>query len=305
MQVVLEKEYPVSAPVEAAWEVLSRVELLATCMPGASISERIDDRHFKGQVRVKVGPASANFGGDITLKSLDASQRQIQMMGKGADKGGSSASMDLTASVVAVDQATSKLVGRAEVTVTGKFAQFGGRMMNSVSDMILAQFAQNFSNRAQLQSLSAQPQLAPAPEPCTVGEDGNSASTISSPATSTALSASAAPPATTPAAPSAAKPAASSAASPAARSTSTTHLPPGDALEGGTSTRALGGAAASGSEPAPCVAPHEAHVPPARNNDAPDGPAPGTGAAPASELNALGLLWGLIRRYFAGLFGRK
>jgi carbon monoxide dehydrogenase subunit G len=297
MQVVLEKEYPVSAPVEAAWEVLSRVELLATCMPGASISERIDDRHFKGQVRVKVGPASANFGGDITLKSLDASQRQIQMMGKGADKGGSSASMDLTASVVAVDQATSKLVGRAEVTVTGKFAQFGGRMMNSVSDMILAQFAQNFSNRAQLQSLSAQPQLAPAPEPCTVGEDGNSASTISSPATLTALSASAAPPVATPAT--------SSAASPAARSTSTTHLPPGDAAEGGTSTRASGGAAASRPEPAPRVAPHEAHVPSARNNDAPDGPAPGTGAAPASELNALGLLWGLIRRYFAGLFGRK
>lgn len=161
MQVVLEKEYPVSAPVEAAWEVLSRVELLATCMPGASISEKIDERHFKGQVKVKVGPASANFGGDITLKSLDASQRQIQMMGKGADKGGSSASMDLTASVVAVDQATSKLVGRAEVTVTGKFAQFGGRMMNSVSDMILAQFAQNFSNRAQLQSLSGKPQARP------------------------------------------------------------------------------------------------------------------------------------------------
>jgi len=289
MQVVLEKEYPVSAPVEAAWEVLSRVELLATCMPGASISERIDERHFKGQVKVKVGPASANFGGDITLKSLDASQRQIQMMGKGADKGGSSASMDLTASVVAVDQATSKLVGRAEVTVTGKFAQFGGRMMNSVSDMILAQFAQNFSNRAQLQSLSAKPQLAPAPAARAVGEAGTSVSTIASPATSSA---------TAPSVP-------SSGASSAAGSSATTHRPPRDAFEGGTSPFGSKGATAAGSEPAPHAAHHEAYVPSAGSNDALAGAAPGAGAAPASELNALGLLWGLIRRFFAGLFGRK
>jgi|GEM_PF-90695 len=283
MQVVLEKEYPVSAPVEAAWEVLSRVELLATCMPGASISEKIDERHFKGQVKVKVGPASANFGGDITLKSLDASQRQIQMMGKGADKGGSSASMDLTASVVAVDQATSKLVGRAEVTVTGKFAQFGGRMMNSVSDMILAQFAQNFSNRAQLQSLSGKPQLAPAPTGRVEGVAPTSAPTTASSATSTALS--------SPAAPS------------AAPFTSAATLPSGVASESGSTSPASKGAPAGGSEPAARPAFHEA--PPARNNDAPAGPAHDAGTAPASELNALGLLWGLIRRFFAGLFGGK
>jgi carbon monoxide dehydrogenase subunit G len=153
MQVVLEKEYPVAAPLYAAWQVLSDVQALATCMPGASITEKIDDTHFKGQVKVKVGPASANFGGDIELKGVDAAAYQIQMLGKGADKGGSSASMDLTASLVAVDATSCKLVGKAEVTVTGKFAQFGGRMMNSVSDMILGQFAQNFSNRAQMQAM--------------------------------------------------------------------------------------------------------------------------------------------------------
>jgi len=256
MQVILEKEYPVSAPVEAAWEVLSRVELLATCMPGASISEKIDERHFKGQVKVKVGPASANFGGDITLKSLDASQRQIQMMGKGADKGGSSASMDLTASVVAVDQATSKLVGRAEVTVTGKFAQFGGRMMNSVSDMILAQFAQNFSNRAQLQSLAAKPQPStPPPGHAGGAAPGGQADGRTAPAA-------ALPPAST------------GVPSGSHGQTSGTTLPHGP--ESNASA---------------------AHAPEA-------GASP-SGQAAASELNALGLLWGLIRRFFAGLFGRK
>ena len=147
MQVVLEKEYPVAAPLEAAWQVLSDVQALATCMPGASITEKVDDTHFKGQVKVKVGPASANFGGDIELKGVDAAAYQIQMLGKGADKGGSSASMDLTASLIVVDATSCKLVGKAEVTVTGKFAQFGGRMMNSVSDMILSQWLENRRHR--------------------------------------------------------------------------------------------------------------------------------------------------------------
>ena len=115
MQVVLEKEYPVAAPLEAAWQVLSDVQALATCMPGASITEKVDDTHFKGQVKVKVGPASANFGGDIELKGVDAAAYQIQMLGKGADKGGSSASMDLTASLIVVDATSCKLVeGRSD-----------------------------------------------------------------------------------------------------------------------------------------------------------------------------------------------
>lgn len=220
MQVVLEKEYPVAAPLEAAWQVLSDVQALATCMPGASITEKVDDTHFKGQVKVKVGPASANFGGDIELKGVDAAAYQIQMLGKGADKGGSSASMDLTASLIVVDATSCKLVGKAEVTVTGKFAQFGGRMMNSVSDMILGQFAQNFSNRAQMQAMqqSAKP---------VAGESS-------------------------------------------AQSGGSSAAPNGPAAEAATDIDAANHAQGK--------------------------------AAPVQELNAIGLLWGLIKRFFAGLF---
>jgi hypothetical protein len=97
------------------------------------------------------------------------------MMGKGADKSGSSASMELTANLIAAENGHSALVGHAEVIVNGKFAQFGGRMMTSVSDMILLQFADVFSQKAQaLQAASAPiataeagaaPGAAPAPPP--------------------------------------------------------------------------------------------------------------------------------------------
>lgn len=118
-------------------------------MPGAAITEQIDDTHYKGTVKVKVGPATASFAGDIEVLGVDETARQIRLLGKGADKGGSSASMELTASLQPQGDGTVNLIGKADVIVNGKFAQFGGRMMTSVSDMILKQFADNFSVKAQ------------------------------------------------------------------------------------------------------------------------------------------------------------
>lgn len=149
MEVVLDKKYPVAAGLDAGWAVLSNMHELATCMPGAQITEEIDATHYKGSVRVKVGPAVAAFSGTIEVLTLDPATRTLKMMGKGADKSGSSASMALTAKLVAAEDGNSTLEGHAEVIVNGKFAQFGGRMMTSVSDMILMQFAEVFSQKAQ------------------------------------------------------------------------------------------------------------------------------------------------------------
>lgn len=145
MEVNLEKRYPLEVDPARAWVVLRDVQVVAGCMPGATITEQVDETHYKGNVKVKVGPANAAFGGDIEVRALDEGTRTLQLFGKGADRGGSSASMELTATVEAGDSATtSVLVGNAAVIVSGKFAQFGGRMMVQVSDMLLAQFADNF-----------------------------------------------------------------------------------------------------------------------------------------------------------------
>jgi carbon monoxide dehydrogenase subunit G len=149
MEVVIDKQYPIPASAEQCWQVLSDVVDLATCMPGASITEKLDETHYKGSVKVKVGPANAAFAGDIEIQGIDAALKEIRMLGKGADRGGSSASMQLTASLLSQPDGSTSLVGKATVIVNGKFAQFGGRMMTSVSDMILQQFADNFSIKAQ------------------------------------------------------------------------------------------------------------------------------------------------------------
>ena len=159
MEVKLDKRYPIEVDAGRAWQVLRDVNAVAGCMPGAAITEQLDDTHYKGTVKVKVGPTTAAFAGDIEVRTLDEGARRVVLFAKGADRAGSSASMELAATVapVAGDEMRSELVGLADVIVNGKFAQFGGRMMVQVSDMILAQFADNF--RATAAALPAPPGL--------------------------------------------------------------------------------------------------------------------------------------------------
>ena len=145
MEVKLDKRYELAVSTEQAWAVLSDIHAVARCMPGAQITEQLDATHYKGTVKSKVGPAVMQFGGDIEVLGLDAAALSMQMLGKGADKSGSSASMDLKAHLEAGATAgTSVLVGVATIVVSGKLAQFGSRLLVPVSDAMLAQFADNF-----------------------------------------------------------------------------------------------------------------------------------------------------------------
>ncbi|MBT9486317.1 MAG: SRPBCC family protein [Rubrivivax sp.] len=149
MEVKLDKKYPLDVSVDQAWAVLADIRATAACMPGAQITEQLDDTHFKGTVKSKVGPAVMSFGGDIELLQLDMAARTLQMLGKGADKAGSSAAMNLTATVLPGETpGSSVLAGQATITVSGKLAQFGSRLLVPVSDAMLTQFAGNFRNAA-------------------------------------------------------------------------------------------------------------------------------------------------------------
>ena len=164
MDIKIDKRFELAASAEQAWTVLADVHAVAACMPGASITEALDATHFKGQVKSKVGPAVMSFAGTIDVLQLDAATRTLQMLGKGADRGGSSASMDLTARIEAgATVSTSVLVGQATVSVSGKLAQFGSRLLVPVSDAMLEQFAGNFAAAAAaVATAAATPSAAPA-----------------------------------------------------------------------------------------------------------------------------------------------
>jgi carbon monoxide dehydrogenase subunit G len=162
MKVELEKTFPMPASSEVAWEFLQNLEAVAGCMPGAKITERLADGGYKGTVTVRVGPATMSFRGEVAVHDVDPAAHSLRVLGKGTDSTGTSgASMDLAARIEAVAAGSSNLVGRSEVSMSGKAAAFGGRMMTSVADQILKQFADNFA--AQVAALAAQRTAAVTP----------------------------------------------------------------------------------------------------------------------------------------------
>ena len=150
MEVKIDKRYPLDVDPARAWTILGDLKTVAGCMPGAELTEQLSDTSYKGGVKVKVGPAVAQFGGTVDVLEKDDAERKMVLRGKGADKGGSSASMDMNAQIEAdpANPSHSVLHGDAAVIVNGKFAQFGGRMMVQVSDMLLEQFVENFRQAA-------------------------------------------------------------------------------------------------------------------------------------------------------------
>ena len=146
MQVDLEKEFELPGSTAQAWEFLQDIPGVAGCMPGAEITDTIDEHNYKGKVKMKVGPATMAFNGDIVISNVDTQKRELNLVGKGQDsKGTSSATMDLTAWIAENDAGKSTLKGNAAVTVTGKAASLGGRMMMQVADQIMNQFGANFA----------------------------------------------------------------------------------------------------------------------------------------------------------------
>ena len=159
MKVQIDKKYPLPCSAEVAWEFLQNIEAVAGCMPGAKITERLDEGRFKGTVTTKVGPATMSFRGDVQVTELDANTRSLRLLGKGTDSTGSSgASMNLAARIEAAEGGLCTLVGMSELSMSGKAAAFGGRMMSTVGDQILKQFADNFAAQVSaLQALRAAP----------------------------------------------------------------------------------------------------------------------------------------------------
>jgi len=165
LRVALERTFALPAAADQAWKLLEDLERVASCMPGARITERVDERHFKGTVTVRLGPASLQFRGELEVLALVSESRTLRLRGTGTDSsGGSGASLDLTARIAPRDATSSTLAGRGEASLSGKAASFGARVAEPVAQQVLQQFAANFTAELEARTASAGP-AASAPQP--------------------------------------------------------------------------------------------------------------------------------------------
>ncbi|WP_343602070.1 SRPBCC family protein [Mycobacterium sp.] len=132
-------EFTVSAPIEAAWDVLTDLEQVIPLMPGASLVGR-DGEDFLGKVKVKVGPVTSEFSGKARFVEQDRDQHRAVIDGKGREaRGTGNAAATVTAQLHEAGERTRVTVD-TDLKIVGKLAQFGSGMLQQVSEKLLGQF---------------------------------------------------------------------------------------------------------------------------------------------------------------------
>jgi len=135
----LENEFRVKASVDRVWQVLTDLERIAPCMPGAQLQEVEGDEH-RGVVKVKVGPITAQYKGVARIVDRDREGGRLVLRAEGREtRGQGNASALITANLAADGDATDVTIN-TDLTVTGKVAQFGRGVLVDVSAKLLTQF---------------------------------------------------------------------------------------------------------------------------------------------------------------------
>ncbi len=178
-------EFTVNRPIAETWNVLTDVERIAPCMPGAALEE-IEGDVFRGVVKVKLGAISTAFKGQANFIERDDDAHRAVLKGEGRDTTGKgNASALITAQLESIDAATTKCFVETDLHITGKVAQFGRGIMGDVSKKLMNQFATNLNKM-----LDQQPDAAAAP----VADAGEAVSgAAASPAAATQASSNGAP----------------------------------------------------------------------------------------------------------------
>jgi carbon monoxide dehydrogenase subunit G len=137
--VELTNRFRVSVPIEEAWKVLTDLELIAPCMPGAQLQE-VEGDEYRGIVKVKVGPITAQYKGSARFLKRDDGAHEAVLKAEGRDtRGQGNANATITATLRGDGDGTAVTVV-TDLTITGKVAQFGRGVLVDVSGKLLNQF---------------------------------------------------------------------------------------------------------------------------------------------------------------------
>jgi carbon monoxide dehydrogenase subunit G len=165
----IDNEFTVSVPVERAWEVLTDLEAIAPCMPGAQLTGADGDA-YTGKVRVKVGPVVSEYAGTVRFLEKDDAAYHAVIDAKGRDsRGAGNASAAITARLRADGDRTVVTVD-TDLKISGRIAQFGSGMIKEVSTKLLNQFVTCLESKLATPDPTSTRQPTVTPEPAVTTE---------------------------------------------------------------------------------------------------------------------------------------
>ena len=154
-------EFTVNRPIEEAWPLITDLERIAPCLPGAELQE-VEGETYRGVVKVKLGAISSQFKGEAHFVERDDENYRAMIKGAGRDTGGrGNASAEITAQAESLSPTSTRVEVTTDLHITGKVAQFGRGIMGDVSSKLMAQFADNLNQMIDDDSAPADAGAAP------------------------------------------------------------------------------------------------------------------------------------------------
>ena len=176
------KTFIVNAPQDAVWAFLTDPHKVARCLPGAAITDQVDDRTYNGTMTVKVGPVTTSYKGKVVFERLDTATHVAEVVATAKDiKGKGGADMKLSSSLKELGPGETEVTAVSKVNITGLLAQMGRGMIQDVSDELFQLFSERV--RTELSTPEVPVGAAPEPQPLVDGPaiDPNPAPIVSVP----------------------------------------------------------------------------------------------------------------------------
>src|ERR1041385_6919254 len=149
--------FEVPLPPEQAWPVLMNIPGIAPCMPGAQLTEVVDDKTYKGNIGVRLGPVALTFAGTVVFEEIDDANRSARVRAQGNDAKGRGAAQAKATFRLEASPVGSKVSVHTDLTLSGAVAQYGRGvgMIQSTAAALMKQFAASL--RAQIVERAAMP----------------------------------------------------------------------------------------------------------------------------------------------------
>ncbi len=146
---LIKNEFEVAEPVEKVWQFFENIPQVATCLPGAELTEDLGDEKYKGKVAIRMGPVRMQFAGTADITERDEAAKRVVVHAAGADeKGRGQAAMMVTATLTRAGRGTKVAVAQ-DLQLSGAAAQYGRGMISDVSSVLMRDFATNMQDRIQ------------------------------------------------------------------------------------------------------------------------------------------------------------
>jgi len=146
MEVKAEKNLKLNQDPDMIWKCMIDPSFMVKSVPGAELTEQLDERNFKGKISIIIGPVTTKFNGEAEFTKLEEANYELTMEGKGLDtsgKGGANMTMNIKLSTL--EEGGTEMQSSMSLSITGRLAQFGARMIVAVNNKMFDQWATSFT----------------------------------------------------------------------------------------------------------------------------------------------------------------